>query len=631
MLEVVKPTAPTVQAGPSSDAGAEARRSIVARYFSLLNSGTPARWNLTTVVCLFGLIVIWAALLRTTWAAWGNLSIDSGHEMYVPTLLSEGKMLYRDVWFMYLPVAPYFNSYLFRLFGVHLNVLYLAGSFSALGSAAFLYLTGMRLGSWVAGWMAGAVLLLEAFQPSLFCFPLPYSFSAVYGCLTATCFLWMIVHASSSNGRAWVFGAGIAAAAALLIKLEFGAACYASLGILLVLRGFRQQSWKALAKDSVAILPGLLLCAAVIRWMVSIRGVDFILQENFETWPTSYFMKVYGKFWLASTGFSLAAADFAASAQRTLLFLGIWQGFALLVRWKRELNLLTVSRIVLFLLAAAHMMTNLTWREALLAVFFPRDMVPYAAIAALVFWVYLFRHPELDRTFALAMVLTFSSLLAFRILLKTVPSGYPIYYNGPAVLSLYLIVLPLLRSLEKPRRFLVPVEALVCALCLASVALHVHEEGKFPLSYGSLVTDRGTIRTWPGNAVHYQEAIDFMKEKNALGESVLSIPEDTSLYFLSHTHCPTRVYIFSPGLLAPGKMTDELIAEIERKHVRYLLWSNRIFPEYGALRFGIDFDQTFGTYLVKHYRRVGSVVKERVSAKEWTAFIWERKAESELP
>jgi len=74
-----------------------------------------------------------------------------------------------------------------------------------------------------------------------------------------------------------------------------------------------------------------------------------------------------------------------------------------------------------------------------------------------------------------------------------------------------------------------------------------------------------------------------------------------------------------------------LIAEIERKHVRYLLWSNRIFPEYGALRFGIDFDETFGTYLVKHYRRVGSVVKERVSPKEWTAFIWERKAESELP
>src|SRR6267378_951413 len=293
----------TIAEAEASASATSFRAAAVANsYFPRLMLTPENGWSITTRAALLALVVIWAVKLVSTWAAWGNLTVDSGHEMYVPTVLAEGKTLYKDVWFMYFPAAPYFNSYLFRLFGVHLNVLYLAGSFSALGSAIFLFLTGMRLGSWVAGWMAGAVLLLEAFQPSLFCFPLPYSFSAVYGCLTATCFLWMIVHASSSNGRAWVFGAGIAAAAALLIKLEFGAACYASLGILLVLRGFRQQSWKALAKDSVAILPGLLLCAAVIRWMVSIRGVDFILQENFETWPTSYFMKVYGKFWLASTG-----------------------------------------------------------------------------------------------------------------------------------------------------------------------------------------------------------------------------------------------------------------------------------------------------------------------------------------
>ena len=54
-------------------------------------------------------------------------------------LLAEGKTLYRDVWFMYGPASPYFNSYLFRVFGIHLNVLYWAGSLGALGSAIFLY------------------------------------------------------------------------------------------------------------------------------------------------------------------------------------------------------------------------------------------------------------------------------------------------------------------------------------------------------------------------------------------------------------------------------------------------------------------------------------------------------------
>src|SRR5260370_22670107 len=122
-------------------------------------------WNITTYGALVMPLTLWAVKVYTTWGTWGNLTIDSGREMYVPALLAEGKLLYRDVWFMYGPAAPYFTSYLFRLFGVHLNVLYWAGSLSALGSAMFLYLIGMRLSSWLVGWTAGAVGLFESFHP----------------------------------------------------------------------------------------------------------------------------------------------------------------------------------------------------------------------------------------------------------------------------------------------------------------------------------------------------------------------------------------------------------------------------------------------------------------------------------
>jgi hypothetical protein len=586
-------------------------------------------WNRTTGGALLALILIWAVKVASTWAAWGNLTIDSGHEMYVPWVLSEGKMLYRDVWFMYFPASPYFNSYLFRLFGVHLNVLYLAGSFSALGSAVFLFLAGMKLRSPAAGWMAGTVLLLEAFQPTLFCFPLPYSFSAVYGCLTATFFLWMMVLACGSGRQRWMFGAGTAAALAFLLKLEFGAACYAALGMLIAVRAVRQRSWKTALRDLISTLPGLLLCAVIIYWMVSIRGTEFITQENFMSWPTSYFIKTYGKFWLDSTGFSLSGAAFAESAQRTILFLAVWQGIALMVRREKKVNYRKVLRIALFVLAVADMVINMEWRDALQAVFFPQDMVLYVVIAALVFWVYAFRKPRLGENLSIAMVLSFSALLAFRILLKTIPTGYSIYYNGPVVLSLFLIVFRLLASAKAPRHRLLAAKVFVCVMCLASVESVVSEDGSFSADYAAMPTDRGMIRTWPTMASHYQQAIDFMKEKNALGESVLSIPEDTTLYFLSNTHCPVRVFQFTPGVLVPGKMTDELIAQIERKKVRYLLWSNRIFPEYGVPRFGTDYDKDFGDYLRQHYRLTGSVVKEPVSAIDWTAFVWERKPEAQ--
>src|ERR1700746_4061915 len=83
----------------------------------LLEAGPQDHWNLATVAALVSLVLLWAWKFHSTWAAWGNLSIDSGHEMYIPALLAEGKMLYRDVWFNFGPAAPYFNGFLFRLFG----------------------------------------------------------------------------------------------------------------------------------------------------------------------------------------------------------------------------------------------------------------------------------------------------------------------------------------------------------------------------------------------------------------------------------------------------------------------------------------------------------------------------------
>jgi hypothetical protein len=600
-------------------------------YFSRLTSGSPAGWNLTTAGGLLTLILIWGALLYSTWARWGSLTVDSGHEMYVPTVLSEGKTLYRDVWFMYGPLAPYLNSSLFRLFGVHLNVLYWSGSLAALGSSVFLYLAGIRLSSRLAGWSAGAALLLEAFHPSFFSFPLPYSFNAVYGCLTACLFIWLIIAASTSRGWGWMFAAGMAAAAALLLKLEYGVACYLTLALLILLRSLRQQSWRSIPKDMIAILPGMVVCAAVIRWMVSIAGINFILQENFMSWPTSYFMKTYGKFWLAHTGFALSVPTFVEVTTQTLVFLGFWQGLHLLLGWKRADRRSIIRRVVLFLAAAVYIGIFVPGPDLLRMIFFPRGMLLCVTVTAVAALLYFWRQPDLERASGLILILVFSCLLAFRILLNVTPWGYAIYYNGPVVLCFLLLLRPLIPQSGNSPRVVFLAELLLCLGCVAVPALYTRKFVNETAGWVPLTTDRGTIIVPPNLAERYRAGIQFMKEKNSEGEAVLSIPEDVSLYFLSGTHCPVRVLQFSPGVLVPGKMTEETIRQIEQKRVRYLIWSNRLFPEYGALRFGTDFDQTLGSYLTSHYHRAAALTPNPVRLGDWNAYVWEHFPQDESP
>lgn len=622
------------------DAPAESALSLEQQQdFSPLIFGSKVPWNYTTLSALLLLVILWAVKVYATWGAWGNLTIDSGHEMYVPAVLAEGKLLYRDVWFMYGPAAPYFNSYLYRLFGVHLNVLYWAGSLSALGSAIFLYLIGMRLSSWLVGWTAGAVLLMEAFEPSLFCFPLPYAFAAVYGCLIGCLFLWLVMNASTSLRWPWMFAAGSAAAVALLVKPEFGLACYGTLGLLIVARCFLQRSWKLLARDVLAILPGILICALVIRWMVSIAGVDFITQENILSWPSNYFMKTYGKMWLAQTGFTITGSAFHGAMVRAIPL-----AFILLasycVLWRKRSRAQSIQLSVLFVLAVVlyfdlnnYSRRSLSWvlEKTLRNILFPRDMVLYAILAALGAWLYFWwrTRSSIACSPAFPLLLTFSGLLAFRILMKMAPNGYSIYYNGPVVLSFLLLLCLIIPRSGRSRRFVFTGELAICLMCLMPVVWYTRSLDAQANDFVPLTTERGTVRVSKGLAENYKAAIQFMKEKAFLGQSVFSVPEDTSLYFLSGTYCPTRVYLFIPGSVAPGKMTDELIGEIERKPVDYLIWSNRTFSEYGVPVFGKDFDREIGDYLKSHYRPVGPLIPRTGNSWDWAAVVWERKLDGE--
>jgi len=156
----------------------------------------------------------------------------------------------------------------------------LGGIACALGSAILLFLTGIELSSPLAGWTAGPSFAIEAFQPSHFSFPLPYTFASVYGCLVGCAFLWLAVRAVRSTHWTWMFGAGTAAAFAFLLKPEFGTACYGTLALLIALRGYSQRSWPSVAKDILTAIPGVVLCGSVIAWMISIRGVEFMTQEN---------------------------------------------------------------------------------------------------------------------------------------------------------------------------------------------------------------------------------------------------------------------------------------------------------------------------------------------------------------
>ena len=76
-------------------------------------------WYAGAALNVFGFLL----LTWLTWGKWTDVTIDFGRELYVPWQLSEGKVLYQDIAYRNGPLSQFWNSFLFRTFGVSLRTL----------------------------------------------------------------------------------------------------------------------------------------------------------------------------------------------------------------------------------------------------------------------------------------------------------------------------------------------------------------------------------------------------------------------------------------------------------------------------------------------------------------------------
>ena len=592
--------------------------------------GLDAGHGLAVSICIGVLCCLWLVLVTFGWARWGSVTVDSGRELYVAAALADGKMLYRDVWYMYGPTAPYLNSLLFRVFGIHINATYLAGSLAGLVTMLALFRSVLYVAPLMVAFAVGYIVLIQSFGEGIFNYPLPYTYASVYGSMAASFFLLYAIRSAFNPKKINLICAGFWSGVALLMKIEFGFACFVALAVLQVGLILRQRSLRVAFGNLLTVTPALLICGVVIGWMVSIGGVSFITQENFMSWPTSYFMQEYGEHWLRTTGYDLSFSELQKVAVLTVGFTSFWLGVRFCLAsvsgkfWLRAVcigSLLAIGTVVFC------MKTPKRFNADIAMLVFPRPMV-FLVTLAVPFALFLFwRAFSCARRLAILILVVFGPLLAFRVLFGMTPGGYAIYYNGP-VLGAFFILLCAIAIPDSHMQDGVwgrGARLFICAAVCGWVT-HLVIPRYVDLRTGRVAfeSDRGKIYVRATMLPAWSDAVNFMREAKQSGQAVMSIPEDTALYFFAGVLSPTRVFAFTPGALSPGPMTAKTIAEMETVPVRYVIWSNRQFPEYGVPEFGVDFDVPLGEYIRRNYRAVrkfSSINRPDV----WQATLWERK------
>lgn len=133
------------------------------------------------------LMILWIISLIgivLTYAHHGNLIIDNGREAYYPTQVLLGKVLYKDIFNVYGPMSYMLNAFLFKIFGINLNILYFSGIFCTFGIVYLIFTISKKFLSEFLSFSIGILTISVGLTYSgLFNFIFPYSYSILYGIL----------------------------------------------------------------------------------------------------------------------------------------------------------------------------------------------------------------------------------------------------------------------------------------------------------------------------------------------------------------------------------------------------------------------------------------------------------------
>lgn len=568
------------------------------------------RQRAAQLVIVAALTAVFIVAIYQSWGMWFDPIADTGRDLYIPERIAEGDLkLYRDVSYLYPPVAPYLLAAIVSLFGSSLRMMAWVGIVSSGLIALLLYLIGRRW-SGPAGGALLAFLFVSVHMTGIsgysFNFIFPYAHNATFGLLFLLLFLYALMrYASDGDSVVWLAVALAAGTIAGWSKIE-----YAATFLIILVSSFAIRRPRMVP---IVIATGAnLVILAILNWFFS----DAPPERHWLTMnilPQSLLSgSVASRFYDRVRGLDQPIANLLISARGALLIIGSVSSLAAAQRLGRlrgiarnaGIPLLVLLFLVLQYYLLQHFLFFRGWFlvQLLLIPFAIRDRK---------------RSP-------LLLPLLFALLLGSRILLRLEPAWYGFLFAIPAeIVILHVLFAELPRRNIYGRALALAWIPLFLTIGLSSLAT---QRAVFERREGSLVTtSRGDYHDRnPERAAILNEMFRILERRQP--QSMVVVPEGLAINWLTRVDSSIPYHTFSPAELPDAASQRTVIRAIEQNPPEVILLIDRNFLEFGYRAIGLD----FGHELMRNIECAYEPVVYRKSERFFAALM-ERTEQSECP
>ena len=533
--------------------------------------------------------------------------VDCGKDIMTALRIAHGEVLYRDIQYNYGPFSPYIRAAIFKIFGIHLDVIIWYGIFLLfVAVSALFYLANRFLPVLLSFFYSFTFLALCAVSQYVaiggYNFVIPYASPAVDGFIAGVVSLIVLnKHVEKSSPRLVFLGA-VLTAFLFLIKLEIAAASFIAWLFTIGLTRFSMRQALLFASCS------LLIPVLVYLFFGFSAGFENLFFNNLL--PLHIATAINYKFPMRLLGIEDPARSIEAVLISLLFFTSTVALNVILLR-----NLFTAHNIkfsVLFLWVG-FLIASSFLALIVLDVYTTFKFLPFLNIFV---FVYYLReslkdkapHPTKVEIIALSV---FSTILSLRMFLN-----FGAYHFGFYLLPFSLLVFYRVIFSEIPEMFLykkhgslvenarlskfynISMILVLLSACPSHmiVSFYYLRQKSFKLS-----TERGDLYTYKQHGLVFHEALKYLSENKTSQDYLILFPEATMFNFFASMNQPSYYQSFVPPEIPTKEAEMRVIKDMERTATRFVAIISSNLEPFGSKGFGVDYATEIMDYINQNY------------------------------
>ena len=153
---------------------------------------------------------------------YSGILIDFGREVYYPEQILNGRVLYKDLFNIYGPLAYQINAILYKIFGIKLSTLYGSGAICSILTVSGIFLIARKYLSDFLSFCIGIFAIVTGVTTvSIFNFHFPYSWALLYGIVAFIYSLLFLIKFEETKNSKFLLISSLFAGICITCKYDF--------------------------------------------------------------------------------------------------------------------------------------------------------------------------------------------------------------------------------------------------------------------------------------------------------------------------------------------------------------------------------------------------------------------------